>query len=82
MLYWTIITQLFTDDVNFFNLYELGTLESDCNENKYPPRMVIEVSSDCNNAVLSSVINLSFTGAKKSFSKEISLICPLSKSHV
>ena len=62
--------------------YELGTLESDCNENKYPPRMVLEVSSDYNNAVLPSVIKLSFTGAKRDFSTEISLFCPLSKSQI
>lgn len=78
--YTVTLKQLFIDDVNFFNLYELGTLESDCNENKYPPRMVIEVSSDSSVTVFQSKIKLTFTGARREFPTEISLSSPLSKT--
>lgn len=71
---------MFVDDVNFFTLLELGTLENDCNDHKYPPRISLEVSSG--DAVSKSVIKVTFTGAKREFSTEILLSWPQSESKV
>ena len=66
------------NDVNFFRLLDLGTLDIESSEGRYPPRMVLEVSSE--HAVLPSVIKLTFTGACEEFMTEIQLRWPRSET--
>ena len=69
--------QISVDDVNFFRHLDLGNLDEECSANRYPPRMVLEVSSEY--ATLPSVIKLTFTGASEEFSTEIQLRWPRSE---
>lgn len=65
--------------MDFFRLNELETLYDECSTNNYPPRIVLEVSSEY--AEYPSFIQLTFTGADEDFSTEIQLRRPRSENH-
>ena len=69
--------QVSINAVNFFRHQDLGILDDECSACRYPPRMVLEVSSEY--AVYPSFIKLTFVGASEEFQTEIQLRWPRSK---
>ena len=69
--------QISINAVNFFRHQDLGILDDECSAGRYPPRMVLEVSSTY--AMCPSIIKMTFTGASEEFHTDIQLRWPLSK---